>query len=449
MMLISQRLIARLRSRPVCWIVICATAAATACSSIQPEVSPGEVKIGIQHVRQLDFLQDVRFVSKSRDEAQQMMLAKLVHDNPDEELRVSGLSGQMTGLFPAGIDLKNEELKLMREQVAGFYDPEQKIMVEVRGMGVLGSSYGGESASADDLLQAHELTHALQDQHFGLGRLMDGVKNDDDEEIALHSVMEGDATLAGLAYVAGGLTDESAKSIVTHLSTLSDSIEPEADGTPMALSVPLTFQYSAGTRFVAEAWRRGGWRAVDALYHDPPTSSQEIIDPSLYFDHRTPPLPVSVSGYQTILPDWTKAENDTFGELLLKIILERNLPENAPTVKLSQNWAGDQMVILKKDSRLTLIWLIAFRDPVSATAFANTYDSILTRRKGPPEERAIDVRGSVDLVVLGPGALKFAELAPKVWEASTITPPHPSAPSTGSATGHGPHTTSITLDAGH
>jgi hypothetical protein len=331
----------------------------------------------------------------------------------------------MTGLFPTGIDLKNQELKLMHEQVAGFYDPEQKIMVEVRGMGVLGSSFGGESAGAGDLLQAHELTHALQDQHFGLGRLMDQVKNDDDEEIALHSVMEGDATLAGLAYVAGGLTDESAESIVAHLSALSDNLAPETDGTPLALSAPLTFQYSAGTRFVAEAWARGGWGAVDALYRDPPRSSQQIIDPSLYFDHRTPPLPVKVSGYQTILPDWSKAENDTFGELLLKIILERNLPLNAPAVKLAQSWAGDQMVILKKDTRLTLIWMIAFHDPLAATAFADNYDSILTHLKGGAEEHGIDVRGSVDLVVIGPGALRFGTLAPAVWQASMIAPPSP------------------------
>jgi hypothetical protein len=428
-------------------IVICATLAATACASVPVEIAPGEVKNGVQHVRQLDFLQDVRFVSKTRDEAQQMMLAKLIRDNPDEELRVSGLAGAMTGLFSPGIDLKSEELKLMHEQVAGFYDPGEKIMVEVRGMGVLGSSFGGESAAAGDLLQAHELTHALQDQHFGLERLMDQVKNDDDEEIALHSVMEGDATLAGLAYVAGGLTDESAKSIVAHLSTLSDNLAPETDGTPLALSAPLTFQYSAGTRFVAEAWTRGGWRAVDALYHDPPRSSQQIIDPSLYFDHRTPPLPVSVGGYHAMLPDWKKAEDDTFGELLLKIILERNLPLNAPAVKLAQSWAGDQMVILKKDMRLTLIWMIAFHDPLAATAFADTYDSILTHRKGAPGEHAIEVRGTAVLVVIGPGALKFAMLAPQVWQASTLAPPSP--PARAIKGGPAAPSTGIALDTRH
>jgi hypothetical protein len=452
MKIILRRASAPFQSRPAgrrlaYRIVICATLAATACASVPVEIAPGEVKSGVQHVRQLDFLQDVRFVSKTRDEAQQMMLAKLIRDNPDEELRVSGLAGAMTALFSPGIDLKSEELKLMHEQVAGFYDPGEKIMVEVRGMGVLGSSFGGESAAAGDLLQAHELTHALQDQHFGLERLMDQVKDDDDEEIALHSVMEGDATLAGLAYVAGGLTDESAKSIVAHLSTLSDNLAPETDGTPLALSAPLTFQYSAGTRFVAEAWTRGGWRAVDALYHDPPRSSQQIIDPSLYFDHRTPPLPVSVGGYHAMLPDWKKAEDDTFGELLLKIILERNLPLNAPAVKLAQSWAGDQMVILKKDTRLTLIWMIAFHDPVAATAFADTYDSILTHRKGAPEEHAIEVRGTAVLVVIGPGALKFGALAPQVWQASTLAPPSPPA----SAIKGGPAapSTGIALDTRH
>jgi len=405
--------------------VIAVLGAAFGCADATNQIKPGDVKSGVAQVRQLDFLQDVPFVSKTPAEAQQMMIAKLERDNSDAELRLSGEAGQMTGLFPAGMDLKREEIKLMREQVAGFYDPRDKVMIEVRGMGVLGGSFTGESGPSGELLYAHELTHALQDQHFRLEPMMERVKNNDDQEIALHSLIEGDATLSGLGYVAGGLTDQSADKIVAQLSALGTGGEAEAADGPIALRVPMMFQYAQGARFVAEAWKRGGWDAVDALYRDPPLSSQQILDPSLYFDHRTPPLQIELGGYQNLLPDWKKVEDDTFGELLLKIVLERNLPPHSPAVRLAESWAGDQMVILQKDRVVTLIWMFAFRDTLSAESFAATYDGILSHLKGPRHAHAIETRADTVLVVIGPAAADFAAIAPSVWQTTTIATPCP------------------------
>jgi hypothetical protein len=398
-------------------------------------LEPGDVKRGVAQERQLSFLRDVPFVSKTPDEAQRMMIARLERDNDDAELRYSGEAGQMTGLFPPGIDLKLEEIKLMRDQVAGFYDPHTKVMVEVRGMGVLGSGFSGDNSPKGELLYAHELTHALQDQHFGLEPMMERAKNDDDEEIALHAVMEGDATLCGLAYVSGGLDNESLDRILAQLSALDTDAYSEAQGAPIGLRVPMLFQYSQGARFVAEAWKRGGWNAVDALYRDPPQSSQQILDPSLYFDHRTPPRRIVLGGYEDTLTGWKKVEDDTFGELLLQIILERNLPPHAQELHLAERWAGDQMVILQKDNAVTLIWMVVFRDRFSARAFATTYDRILTHLKGVTYVHAFGIREDAVLIAIGAAADNFATLAPKVWQATTILSPCPPLPLPGVDTG--------------
>lgn len=383
----------------------------------------GDVKHGIADLRRLSFTQDVPFVIRSNEAAQQMMLAKLSRDNTDEELRLSSAAGVMTGLFPPGTELKSAELKLMRQQVAGFYDPDEKVMVEVHGQSVLGTSMTGRSEFAGELLQAHELTHALQDQHFGLQQMLNKVKNNDDEEIALHALIEGDATLAGLAYVSGGMDDENAHKIVEHFSALPDSFEPESSGTPLALSMPLMFQYSAGTRFVAEAWNRGGWAEVDTLYHDPPTSTQQIMDPSLYFDHFTPPLEIAIRGYQAALPGWKKADDDSFGELLIKIILQRNLDSQAAALRLPAEWRGDHMIMLEQDRALTLLWMIAFSDDAAAKSFAEAYDPLLDHLKDASAPHRVAQRDNVVLVMIGPGASSFDQVAPAVWQASTIHDP--------------------------
>ena len=221
-------------------LAVAASLAAGGCTGAIDQSSASDVENGLERLRQLSFTQKVPFVIRSTDEAQQMMLGKLMRDNTDEELRVGGQTGVMTGLFPPGTDLKTEELKLMRQQVAGFYDPTDKVMVEVRGKSVLGSTLAGRSVFSRELLQAHELTHALQDQHFKLDRLLNAVKHNDDQEIAIHAVIEGDATLAGLAYVAGGMTVEEEKNIVDHFAAVPDHFEPEASGTPWAPEQPTT-----------------------------------------------------------------------------------------------------------------------------------------------------------------------------------------------------------------
>lgn len=401
--------------------MVAAGFAAAGCAGAIDQSAASNVETGLEQLRQLSFTQKVPFVVRSTDEAQQMMLEKMMRDNTGDELRVGGETGVMTGLFAPGTDLKSEELKLMRQQVAGFYDPHDRVMVEVRGKSVLGSSLTGRPVFSTELLQAHELTHALQDQHFGLDRMLGEVKHNDDEEIAIHSVIEGDATLAGLAYVSGGLTSSEEKTIVDHFAALPDSFEPEASGTPLALSVPLMFQYTQGTRFVAEAWERGGWPAVNALYHDPPRSSQQIMEPALYFDHREVPLRIAIKGYAAAMPGWKKVDEDTFGELLLKIIFKRNLPADSPALKVPATWRGDRMIALEKDHALTLVWLLAFQDPAAAREFALDYRSILDDQKGPRRQHRIERRASAVLVIIGPPSASFAGLAPAVWQASTIS----------------------------
>jgi len=390
------------------------------CTPTSDQVGAENVKGGIQQLRKLSFVTDVPFVAKSGDEARQMMVAKLNRDSSEEELRVGGQVGIMTGLFPSGTDLKSKQIELMNQEIAGFYDPHDKVMIQVRGKSAIGQALTGRPQVTDELLEAHELTHALQDQHFDLEAMLLKVKDNDDEEIALHSVIEGDATLAGLAYVSGGLTEDLEKKIVDHFSSMPESFQPESAGTPLALSAPMMFQYVQGTRFVAEAWQRGGWAAVDAIYRDPPRSTQEIMNPALYFDQRPPVTKVTLDGYSTLMSGWKKVDDDTFGELLLKLILQRNLPAKSPALSLPAQWRADRMIALQKDNALAVIWMIAFHDRASAEDFAAAYAPILEKLKSSSSTYRLTTEGNAVLVLIGPESLPLTELATTVWKSSKI-----------------------------
>ena len=384
-----------------------------------------KIEAGIQDFRQLRFKQPVPLVVKSPDQAEAMMEADLMRDYTDNQLEVDAVAGALTGLYPARLDLKSASLKLLKSQVAGFYDPHGKEMVLVKGGADLGiwnsaAQFMIQRDVVGEMLLAHELTHALQDQNFDLESSLDSVKDDDDRALALKSVAEGDATIAGFAYAVGRMDDSTADTLANNLKSLPQALRAEAPDTPEGLSAPLLFQYSDGVRFVAEAYRRGGWAAVDALYRNPPQSSHQILHPALYFDSPAPPAHIELAGYDGIMSGWKKADDDTYGELLLRVILERNLGKQSSEVALASRWSADRMIILQQSRDVNVIWMLAFSDEQTASHFTVVYQTLLDRLLGDSTPHRIDTRSNAVLVVIGQGANYFDTLASAIWNTSTI-----------------------------
>src|SRR5690606_8552201 len=85
--------------------------------------------------------------------------------------------------------------QVMHEQVVAFYDPTTH-SVHVRKGG------GGFGGSPDEVkgLVAHELGHSLQHQHFNVPKVED--MTDLDQRLASMALIEGDAMLTMIAYIA-------------------------------------------------------------------------------------------------------------------------------------------------------------------------------------------------------------------------------------------------------
>jgi hypothetical protein len=377
------------------------------------------IESGVASIRGLDFVQPVPVVVKTPDQAQQIMLTQIARDHSDEDLRIGGQSGVMTGLYPPNVDLKGQTVELLRDEVIGFYNPDTKQMVLIQrpGESPMLDVQGSKTAR---MVFAHELTHALQDQHFGIQKMLRQVKDNDDQTLALKCVAEGDATIAGFGYLDGRLQPANVDLLVTQLDALPTSSAMQGHDIPLAVTVPMLFQYSGGARFVAEAWRHGGWDAVDQLYRNPPRSSQQIMQPELYFDHPTPPVHIELTGYENSLAGWKKVDDDTYGELLLKLILQRNLPPHAPAFTTLPRWAGDRIITLQKGEVLTLLWLIAFHDAAAAQEFAGAYSQILDRLGGKSNPHGVSTRRAAVFVAIGLGARDYARLQAGVWNASRI-----------------------------
>ena len=175
-------------------------------------------------------------------------------------------------------------LALYEAQVLAFYDPEKHTFysLDTPPPGLAQNSY------IDEVVTVHELTHAMQDQLFAAGDRVAAMQHDWDRELAYHALLEGEATLVMLSDAmekAGQplrplLAESASLDMLTKAADTSSGVPADA---PRFLVESMKFPYLDGLRFVAEAYRRDGWRGVDALHAHPPVSSEEILHPALYF----------------------------------------------------------------------------------------------------------------------------------------------------------------------
>lgn len=112
----------------------------------------GKIETGLEQVRQLSFLKPVPLVVENRAEADRDIRAQVTHQISDREFRIDGETGALIGMYPEGIKLKQETLKLLDSQVAGFYDPDTKRMILVSGV-----SQGGIWDSGAQMLMQRDV----------------------------------------------------------------------------------------------------------------------------------------------------------------------------------------------------------------------------------------------------------------------------------------------------
>ena len=92
----------------------------------------------------------------SRDEVV-AFLTKHLNDEDTKRLRRSELVLKKFGLLPRDFNLETFLVALLREEVAGYYDPKTKTV----------NLLDWIPLEEQEPVMAHELTHALQDQAVG------------------------------------------------------------------------------------------------------------------------------------------------------------------------------------------------------------------------------------------------------------------------------------------
>lgn len=172
------------------------------------------------------------------------------------------------------------------ESYLGFYDEFSKVIVLRDHVPKWASDAG---VQPQDLL-AHEVVHALQDQHFGIPET--ARIDDDDRLLAVQALYEGDAQLVMEAFHAqrqhqswkrAALFAYEAADLAPEVGIRTGLFSPSLLDLPPARRTTITFPYLSGVAFASALFRAGGFALIDRALAHPPETTADILEPERYF----------------------------------------------------------------------------------------------------------------------------------------------------------------------
>lgn len=342
------------------------------------ESAMAELQARVETTRGLAFDGPVPSRALAPDGIRDVLTEELDHGFPAADLAViEAVYGKLNLLDP-GTTLRQPMQTLYEGQVAAFYDPRRKELTiatdalsdDSLALGVVSALTGRDPVG--ELMVAHEMVHALQDQRWGMPTEPEPLTaSESDRLVARRALLEGDATLASFAVLTNGrLDDDTRARIVDEMSPLAAQLAETYPDVPAIIRDTMAFQYQAGIVFTARALDRGGWPAVDDVENDPPASTEQVIHPERYFDRRDQPTPVvfapngplEQSGHRLVLAD-------TLGELSVRVLAERTLPA-AQAARVADGWDGDRLGAWQRGDQIVVAWMTVWDSAADAEEFA-------------------------------------------------------------------------------
>jgi len=334
----------------------------------------------------------------SRDEVVSY-LTKHLNDEDTQRLRRSELVLKKFGLLPHDFDLQTFLVKLLREEVAGYYDPKTRTVNLLDWVPI----------AEQEPVMAHELTHALQDQSFGLQKWMkkgdkdlgeikkdptpEDIENDEIDN-AREAVLEGQAQAMMMQYAIAP-TGRSITSSPELLALMEQETLTGTPGTsvfneaPIFLKESLTFPYSYGMEFVIKVLQKDGkQRAFAGVLQNPPHTTRQIMEPDTYLaGERIEPM--HVPDFKHDFKDYQKFDIGAMGEFDVDVLIEQYAGKEVAK-KMYPAWRGGYYYAARPKSDasgpLSLLYVSRWSNADKASEFAAIYAQSLKNRYKKAEE---------------------------------------------------------------
>jgi hypothetical protein len=310
---------------------------------------------------------------RTKEQVKDFLLKKFDEETPSTELTGEEKAYKLLGLIPDTMSLRAFLLRILTEQVVGYYDPAAKTLYVVNG--------------ADEQIVGvtitHELVHALQDQYANLDSLQKA-STDNDRLAAAQALIEGEAQFEQLAIMLGG-----AENIEARLPGTWERIREEIRNrqgempvfatAPMVIQESLLFPYLSGAEFVNRVKEKKG--NVN-LFSDIPRSTEQVMHPAKFLG--TPadePTTVTLPAPRGA----TKIYENDMGEFGTRLALYRFLKDPATSARAAEGWDGDRFMVVEGKGGTGLVWALVWDSAIDAAEFSDALSRAVRLRTGAPE----------------------------------------------------------------
>jgi hypothetical protein len=365
-----------------CVVAACDRTATLERSEITDDETPAaltalvnELMPRLERLSGLDRTEPVRVRTQSRTAVRDYIQRRLQQELPPEQLEGIRAAYVLLGLMPDTLDLRALLLDLYTEQVLGYYDPGTRTLYVVN------------DATADALrpVLAHELVHALQDQHTNLDSLI-ARERGNDRQAAAHAAMEGHAMVvmvASLAEKASGRRIDPV-ALPSPARELGPALAAQSEQFPVFRRAPgivretLLFPYIAGSDFVHTLWshRPGAPRYPAPLDSLLPQSTQQVMEPLEHFIRRRT-VPIELR-FDSVAVAANVLHENTLGQLEISIFLAHYLGADGRAA--ASGWRGDRYVVIRENGAHALAWVSLWESRARAQRFADAVRRIAGHR---------------------------------------------------------------------
>ncbi len=342
--------------------------------------SAGEIQQFVAEYRGLNFLEPVAKRVQTKQQTENFLIKRIDEEFSREEISGAERLLKRLALLPDDYDYYSSMVELMTEQLAGMYDYKERFLAIAEWLPL----------EMQQPILAHELAHALQDQHYGLENYLSPETDNDDRALALSSLVEGDATLVGFAYTMRPMGREvtAVPDYVEFLEQQSAFMEatlPLFASSPRYIKQTLMFSYAYGTEFVKDFLLENGWDGIEEAYNNPPVTSEQIMHPEKYL--YKPDLPQDAEHeaekyFKSTVPYGKLICTNVLGEFTTYLMLREFLDEETAR-KGAEGWDGDLVTLTeslpgsgKETLRMTFCW----DNEEEAREFLLAYEEYLVNR---------------------------------------------------------------------
>jgi hypothetical protein len=279
---------------------------------------------------------------RTRDQVREFLLQRMQEPEIKKQVANQEVMYKLLGLAPDTLHFSDLLVRLLTEQIIGYYDPKTKVLYVVQ----------GSPADYSGITIMHELIHALQDQYTNLDSLQH-IIGDDDRAAAAQAVIEGQATYEQLYIMSGGGNNIAAQ-FPGGWDTMRQAIrenmktQPVFSSAPRALQESMLFPYINGADFVR---RYKAHRGKGMPFGDLPATTEALMHDDKFFDKKDVPSEITLPA----IPGTFELNN--MGEFGTRVLLYAHTRIEDLSIRASNGWDGDRYALVKTPGGNAIVWV--------------------------------------------------------------------------------------------